>query len=121
MRCRAGQRSLRIAFPRSATARPALVSMLRVAVSGSSAWPLTGDVSAEAGAGVALVGQGGQAVCGCTVESGQGVRAGGGDVVRAAGFDRRGPHREAGWVAHDLDVAAVLLVLAGVPQVVARL
>jgi hypothetical protein len=45
------------------------------------------DVDADAGADVALVGQGGQAACGCLVEGGQGVDAGGDDVGNGAGLD----------------------------------
>lgn len=49
------------------------------------------DLDADPGAGVALVGQGGQAGYGGRVERGQDMGAGAGDVVRGGGLDRRGP------------------------------
>lgn len=45
--------------------------------------------------------------------------AGGGDVMGGAGFDVADPHRETGRIGEHLAVSAVLLVLAGVPDVVA--
>jgi hypothetical protein len=46
------------------------------------------------------------------VERGQGQLAGGGEVVGGAGADVEDPDREAGGVGEDVDVAAVVSVLA---------
>jgi hypothetical protein len=48
------------------------------------------------------------------------VSAGRGDVVSGAGFDLADPYRVAARVGEHLDVPVVLLVFAGVPQVVPR-
>ncbi len=63
------------------------------------------------------VGQRGQVMRSGTVESGQGVRAGGGEVVYRAGLGFRDPQREPVRGEDGLDVAAVGVRLAGVPQV----
>ena len=70
------------------------------------------DEDADAGTGVALVGQRRQAGGRCGVERGQGVAAGGGDVVGRSGLDRADPFGVSGGSAQDLDVPAVLFVLA---------
>lgn len=54
------------------------------------------DVNADAGAGVALVDEDGQAVDGVRVEGGQSELAGGGEVVGGAGARVGDPDREAG-------------------------
>ena len=77
------------------------------------------DEDTDTGAGVALVGQGAQACRGGRVESGQGVDAGGGDVVSGAGFGVTDPFGVAVRTGEHLDVAAVAVVLARVPQVMA--
>jgi hypothetical protein len=51
------------------------------------------------------------------VQGGQGVSAGGGDVVYRAGFRVGSPQREAAAGGHGLHVAAVAMGLAGIPQV----
>src|SRR6266480_1351742 len=76
-----------------------------------------GHVDAHSGAVVAGVGQGGQSGGGGVVEGGQGVGAGGGDVVHRAGLGGRDPQREPVRGQDGLDVAAVGVRLAGVPQV----
>ncbi len=48
---------------------------------------------------------------------GQDVLAGGAQVVGGAGFDGGDPDRVPGRIGQDLDVAAVVFVFAGVPQV----
>lgn len=62
-----------------------------------------------AGAGVADVGQGRQAVAGRFVQGGQGVDAGGAQAVDS--------QRGAVWGGYELDVSGEVLGLAGVPQV----
>src|SRR6202034_2222464 len=76
-----------------------------------------GDVDANARSLIAGIGQGGQALGGGPVERGQGVGAGGGDVVHRAWLNVGGPQRKAVRGEHRLDVAAVAVGLAGVPQV----
>ncbi|MCP3770707.1 hypothetical protein NLY10_29235 [Streptomyces sp. MAR25Y5] len=73
------------------------------------------DEDADAGADVALVGQGGQAVgCGL-VQRGQGVDAGGGDVGDAAGLGVGDPQRGAVRGGQKLDVSAECLVFLAEP------
>jgi hypothetical protein len=79
--------SLSRALARSAGARRALISLLWVWLSGHSAFPLTGTWMPMPAPAYPFVGQGWHAGCGCRVERGQGVDAGGGDVVGRAGFD----------------------------------
>ena len=55
---------------------------------------LDGNQDADARALIAGVGKGGQAGRGSRVERGQGMGAGGGDVVHRAGPGRRDPQRE---------------------------
>src|SRR5208282_5721526 len=76
-----------------------------------------GHVDADPGAVVAGVGQGGQSARGGTVERGQGVDPGGGDVVHRARLGVGDPQREAVRGEHGLDVPAVRVRLPGVPQV----
>src|SRR3954452_9756103 len=78
-------------------------------------------MDADAGAGVALVGQSPQPAGVVRVQRGQHQLAGGGQVVGRAGPDRGDPQRKAGRVEHDLHVAAEGVVLAGVLQVMAAL
>ena len=68
-------------------------------------------VDADAGAGVALVGQYRQPARGVRVERGQDQLAGGGQVVGGAGTDGRDPQWEATGVADDLHAAAEGVVL----------
>jgi hypothetical protein len=75
------------------------------------------DRDMDAGAVVARVGEGGQPGCGDGVQHGQGVAAGGGDVVHRARFRLQDPHREPAGCQYRLDVAAVSVSLAGVPEV----
>jgi hypothetical protein len=77
---------------------------------------LDGHQDADARALMAGVGNGGQAGRGGRAGRGQGMGAGGGDVVHRARFRLRDPQR--GPVrGHRLDVAAVSVRLARVPQV----
>src|SRR5271170_1278878 len=76
-----------------------------------------GHADADSGAVVAGVGEGGQPGGGGVVEGGQGVGAGGGDVVHRAGLRGRDPQREPVRGGYRLDVTAVGVRLAGVPQV----
>jgi pimeloyl-ACP methyl ester carboxylesterase len=64
-------------------------------------------VDADARAVVAGIGEGRQLRCGRPVERGQGVDAGGGEVVHRAGLFVGDPQREAVRGEHGLDVAAV--------------
>jgi hypothetical protein len=77
---------------------------------------LGGDLDADPGAGVTLVGQRRQASSGGGIQRWQGMGAGGGDVVSRPGFEVADPDRISGGVGEHLDVPAVLLVLAGVPE-----
>jgi len=72
---------------------------------------------ADACALVAGVGQGGQACCRRLLESGKGVGAGGGDVVHRPGFHIGDPQRESIGGEDGLNVAAVGVRLARIPQV----
>ena len=76
-------------------------------------------VHPDAGPLVALVGQRRHPIGGCPLQRAQEVCAGSGDVVGAARFDLAGPHRESVRVGEDLNVGALGLVLARVPQVTA--
>ncbi len=66
---------------------------------------------------VAGIGEGQQVMGGGPVQPWQGVAAGGGEVVHRAGLHVRNPQREPVGGEHRLDVAAVGMGLAGVPQV----
>lgn len=90
------------------------------AVVGAEVGALVGEVDADPGADVALVGQGRQPGGGGRIEGGQNVPAGGAQVVGGAGFDRRDPDREPARVGDDLDVPAVAFVFPGLPQVMSR-
>ena len=74
-------------------------------------------VNADSGAVVAAVGEGGQAGCGGGVQRAQDVCAGGGQIVDGAGFDLGDPQRQAAGRRQRLEVAGVLVGLAGVPGV----
>ena len=63
------------------------------------------------------VGQGGQSGGGGAVEGGQGVDAGGGQIMHRAGLGIGDPQREPARGQDGLDAAAVAVGLAGVPQV----
>jgi hypothetical protein len=115
------QRVLSSAMPRSTLGAQAADQL--VASRGVRMQMAILDRSVDAGTGavVALVGQRRP-----PQQRGRGVQRaeeagapGGGQVVGGAGFDRRDRHREPLGVAHDLHVAAVGVVLAGVPQVMA--
>ena len=71
----------------------------------------------DARAVVSRVGQGGQPGRGSPVQRGQGVDAGGGDVMHRPGLDPRDPQREPVRGDDRLDVAAMGMGFAGVPQV----
>ena len=75
------------------------------------------DVDADAGTLIAGIGQGSQPLGGGAVERGQGVGAGGGDVVHRARLHGRDPPREPAGGEQRLDIAAVRVRLAGIPQV----
>lgn len=78
---------------------------------------LDGCEDADSGAFVAAVGQGGKSLGRCGVQGAQDVGACCGQVVDRAGFDIGGPQREPGGGREGLDVAGVLMGLAGVPQI----
>lgn len=80
-----------------------------------------GGVHSDAGALVALVGQGRGPGRGDRVQRTQAVGPRCRDVVGRARFHRGGPQREAGGVGDDLDVPAETFVLARIPGVVALL
>lgn len=77
------------------------------------------DVHSDAGALVALVGQGRHPGRRDRVQGTQAVLPRGRDVVGRARFHRGGPERETGGIGEDLDVATEVLVLARLPGVVA--
>ncbi len=86
-------------------------------VRGSGAFLDRGE-DADPGALVAGVGERGKPLSGGFVQGGQGMPAGGDEVVDHAGLDISDPQRGAGRGGEELDVPPELLVLAGVPQVV---
>src|SRR5512133_2290906 len=92
---RTRQRWVSRAKPRSPRARSTRSSRLLGAA--VDVKPLAGfrrqerSVNALASAGVAAVGEGGQTAGGGRVQRAERVRAGGGQVVGGAGFDRRYP------------------------------
>ena len=67
---------------------------------------------ADASTFIAWIGPGRQTGGSGPLERGQGVRAGGGDVVHRAGYHLRNPQREPARGGHRLDVAAVAVGLA---------
>lgn len=87
-------------------------------VRGSGAFLDRGE-DADPGALVAGVGERGKPLSCGFVQGGQDVSAGGDDVMDPARLDVRDPQRGAGGGGEELDVPAELLVLAGVPQIVA--
>lgn len=110
------------ALARSATPWTPRVTELNALASSVSSLPLgLFNWVAEAGSGVlvAEVGRGGDVEgVGKPVQGGdQAVGTGAGGVVLAAGPDRRDPERPAVGCGNDLDVAAVVRVLARPPQV----
>ncbi|GAB2444098.1 hypothetical protein GCM10027162_44690 [Streptomyces incanus] len=78
-------------------------------------------VNADVGAGVADIGQGRQPVAGRGVQRGQGMNAGGAQVVHRAGLDCGDPQQGAVGRGEELEVSGEAPSLAGVPQVVAPL
>ena len=119
---RVRQRPVSRANPRSPRQRSERSTALRVRGIDVEVLPAGGlldrDVDADARAVVAEVGEGGQVSRDCSpVQGGQGVDAGGGDVVHRAGLGIGDPQREPVRGKHCLDVAAVGVRFAGVPDV----
>src|SRR5216684_3447073 len=116
---RVRQRWLSRANPRSPRQRRERRMALRVRLLTSSSRPpggcLTGIRTPMPAPFISGVGQRGQVMRSGTVESGQGVRAGGGEVVYRAGLGGRDPQREPVRGEDGVDVAAVGVRLAGVP------
>ena len=106
------------AFPAAAQ-----VAEQRVAGAGSGVeflvpgWFFDRGEDAYSGSFVAEVGQRRDSEGGGAVEGGQGVPAGGGQVVDRAGLGRADPEREAVGARDGLDVPAVAVRLTGVPGV----